>query len=214
MGNWKWPRFRLCQGCQQRFEPVATSRQRARYCSWDCYLKYRVPWNKGRPMHYRTEEARQRGLSGLKGGHGWNKGIPMSLGAKERLSQKMRKLTAEGRCKPPRPSGLEKEFGKILESYFPSEWVYTGDGKSPSHNGLLPDYLHKKRKWVLEIFGDYWHTRTGLPWHQTELGRIMAWNSAGYRCLVLWEHDLRKSPEDELAQRIRQCFHLRALVPP
>lgn len=44
-----------------------------------------------------------------------------------------------------------------------------------------------------ELFGNYFHSGKRLKpndWRRTELGRIMAFNSVGWQCLVIWESEL------------------------
>lgn len=90
-----------------------------------------------------------------------------------------------------RPTKPEIKLKALLDSHFPGEWKYTGDG-SHTIGGFPVDFTNiNGKKAVIELFGDYWHNRPNLKWHQTELGRIMACNSLGFRCLVIWEYELK-----------------------
>jgi len=40
-------------------------------------------------------------------------------------------------------------------------------------------------------------------WHASELGRIMAYNSVGYHCLVVWEHELKELGEKGIVMKLR-----------
>lgn len=94
-----------------------------------------------------------------------------------------------------RPNGPERQLQKILDRYFPHDWKYTGDG-SVTIEGFSPDFTNcNGLKAIIEVFGDYWHNRANNKWYQTELGKMMAYGSLGYKCLVVWEHEL----VDELA---------------
>lgn len=90
-----------------------------------------------------------------------------------------------------KPNTQECRLMEILNSHFPGQWEFTGDGKVIL-NGLIPDFANvNSKKSLIEFFGDYWHSGTKVrDWKGTELGRIMAYNSLGYHCLVIWEHEL------------------------
>ncbi|MBA7591215.1 hypothetical protein ES708_33367 [subsurface metagenome] len=88
-----------------------------------------------------------------------------------------------------KPSRIELKLEDILNRNFPNQYEYTGDGKLII-NGMVPDFCNKDgKKDLIELYGDYWHSPevTQDNWRRTELGRIMAYNSLGYHCLVIWE---------------------------
>lgn len=100
-----------------------------------------------------------------------------------------------------KPNQREKQLDAILQEHFPRAYEYTGDGKLVI-GGMIPDFVNVNgKKDVIELFGDYWHTiKDG--WKDNELGKIMAYNSFGYRCLVIWEHELRD--EQAVVAKVRQ----------
>jgi len=103
-----------------------------------------------------------------------------------------------------RPTVPEKKLAEILNKHFPNEWKYTGDG-SFSIESYWPDFTNcNGRKEVIEVFGDYWHSpvRIGSDWRRSELGRIMAFNSFGYRCLIIWQHELKELTEKAIVEKI------------
>lgn len=101
--------------------------------------------------------------------------------------------------KPNRP---ERKLSHILDTHFPDTWEYVGDGRLII-SGYNPDYANSNgMKELIELFGDYWHIKRVRRWPETELGRIMAYNSLGYRCLVVWEHEL--SDEKAVVNKVRQ----------
>jgi G:T-mismatch repair DNA endonuclease (very short patch repair protein) len=90
-----------------------------------------------------------------------------------------------------KPSSLELEVAKILGD----EWEHVGDGKF-SIGGLVPDFVHRSRKEVLEVFGCYYHT---CPVHFPDaLGgpktspsfRQSVYEANGYKMQFIWEHDI------------------------
>ena len=113
------------------------------------------------------------------------------------------KVLAWSRAQHKKPNEPETSLLEILNRHFSNEWKYTGDG-SLVIGGYIPDFANcNGRKELIEVFGDYWHNRPKTPWHQTELGRIGAYNSLGFRCLVIWEHELKTLPEQEIVEKIR-----------
>ena len=78
--------------------------------------------------------------------------------------------------------------------------------------GLVPDFVNiDGKKEIIEVFGDYWHdsTKRDLSWHATELGRIMAYQAIGYKCLIIWEHELKELSEEQLINKIKLFFRRR-----
>ncbi len=89
-----------------------------------------------------------------------------------------------------RPTLPEKIVWDLLDAYYPGEWEYTGDG-SREINGLFPDFIHRNgSNMVIEVFGDYWHKGEGIPYRNTEEGRIKLLAEVGYETLVIWESAL------------------------
>lgn len=89
-----------------------------------------------------------------------------------------------------KPNTLEQELITLFaENEMPYE--FAGDGKIVI-NGLIPDFINVNgEKKVIELFGEYWHGRQDIKWHQTELGRMMAYNSVGFDCLIIWDKELK-----------------------
>lgn len=104
----------------------------------------------------------------------------------------------------PKPNKVERRLAYLLQRYFPNEWEYTGDGKVVLH-GLIPDFTNKNgRKAVIEMFGDYWHTKKVKSWKDTELGKIMAYKALGFECLIIWEKELKD--EERVISKISNFF--------
>ena len=98
-----------------------------------------------------------------------------------------------------RPNTIETKLDNLLQENFPNEWKYVGNGEIVIGE-LIPDFINiNGRKEVLELFGNYWHDpKTTTDWRRTELGRIMHFNSYGFRCLVIWENDLMSSSSEAI----------------
>jgi hypothetical protein len=91
-----------------------------------------------------------------------------------------------------KPSKLELGVAKNLGD----EWEYVGDGKL-AIGGLVPDFIHRTRKEVLEVFGCYYHA---CPTHfpNAPMGpktspsfRESVYAANGYKMEFLWEHDIK-----------------------
>ena len=87
-----------------------------------------------------------------------------------------------------KPNKLELLLNSLLQSNFPDEWAYTGNGKLII-DGLVPDFANiNGHKAVIEAFGDYWHKG------QNPENRMAKYEKMGYQCLVFWEKDIKKNP--------------------
>lgn len=104
------------------------------------------------------------------------------------------------------PTKPEMKIISICDKYFP-QFEYNGDfSQGVALDGMIPDFINTNgKKQVIEIFGDYWHSSDviGDDWRSSELGRIMAYNSLGYECLILWEHDMNSKSEEQLIEQIK-----------
>ena len=105
-------------------------------------------------------------------------------------------------------TGLERSMTTLLTKMYPDEWRYTGDG-DVIVGGKNPDFVHVKRQLIIETFGDYWHSKAvrGVPEEVEEKSRIDHFAKHGYRCLVVWEHEMQRnvpSVEDRI-RRFVEC---------
>ncbi len=91
-----------------------------------------------------------------------------------------------------KPNRLELEVASMLGQ----EWEYVGKGDLVI-GGLIPDFVHKTRKEVLEVLGCYFHacpehfpnvrmSRTALPSY-----RESVYKKNGYEVNFIWEHQVR-----------------------
>ena len=161
---------------------------------------------KGKNNHFygktHTDEHKRKMSEQLKGKHfscptefkkghtPWNKGL---------TTQDERLLNALRACHS-KPNRKEWQLTELInQNGFP--FKYTGDG-SFVIGGYIPDFVNcNGKKQIIELFGDYWHTKEGITWHQTELGRMMAYAQFGYRTLIVWEHELKEP--NKVTSRIR-----------
>jgi len=101
-----------------------------------------------------------------------------------------------------RPSGPELYLDFLLQNHFPDEWWFVGNGDI-TISGLCPDFIHVNgEKKLIEMFGDYWHTRKNMRYNYTELGRKETFAKQGYMILILWEHEL--NDEQKVIEKIKK----------
>lgn len=107
-----------------------------------------------------------------------------------------------------RPTKPEKRVIKVIKRYN-LPFKYTGDG-GKIIGKLNPDFVHNDgSKKVIEIFGEVYHNpeksfRENIPWYQQEFGRKTYFSQMGYDCLILWESDIRKMSDEEIASKIKE----------
>jgi G:T-mismatch repair DNA endonuclease (very short patch repair protein) len=83
----------------------------------------------------------------------------------------------------------------------PSEFHYCGNGELII-GGKSPDFVSKKRKTLVELFGDYWHRG------EDPRPRIRYFAKYGYRTLVVWERELKN--EEKLRRRLVRFLSVKA----
>lgn len=90
-----------------------------------------------------------------------------------------------------KPNRLEKTILKLLDTYYPNEWKFTGDG-SFTLERLCPDFVNiNGKKQIIEVFGEYWHQEKVKVYNQTEKGRTEAFAKYGYKTLIIWGRELK-----------------------
>jgi len=181
--------------------------------------------------HIHTLEARLKMSESQKGKNIWSKGKQLTSTTRKKMSQAIKKRWQDpeyrvrisqmmkerwadpeyaNRVRPliikansKKPTRPERQLIKLIKKYN-LPFKYTGDG-SFSICGFNPDFVNSNgAKTVIEVFGDYWHSEKKVrSWKETELGRIMAYNSFGFKCIILWEKELNTLPEKLILERIR-----------
>lgn len=91
-----------------------------------------------------------------------------------------------------KPTKPEKELISIIQEY-KLPYKYVGDGSFILGN-LNPDFINVNgKKQIIEVFGRVWHQKLlrNEDWKRSELGRIMVFNSYGFKTLIIWDDELQ-----------------------
>lgn len=102
--------------------------------------------------------------------------------SEEKKNEWMAKIRKSLQCFPNKPKSA---ILSILESIYPGEWKFVGDGQVVI-SGKNPDFINVNgQKKIIELFGDYWH-RGQNPEDRAEM-----FKPYGYETLVIWERELK-----------------------
>jgi len=117
-------------------------------------------------------------------------------------------IKAQMRAREVRPNKLELKLNNLLQTQFPNEWKYVGDGEVII-GGICPDWANVNgEKKLIDLFGCFYH---GCPIHNPnwkprprarEDVRRKIFSNFGYDYLVIWEHELNELPVKELTNKI------------
>lgn len=118
-------------------------------------------------------------------------------GRKELQSEIQKTLWADPDFKNKQVTAMRSGSGNLHPNY-PESWVrdlleFVSPGRWKFNEGELvvagkvPDYYRTDGvRDCIELLGDYWHGTEEEP----EVGRQVLYERAGWRCLILWEHEL------------------------
>lgn len=81
------------------------------------------------------------------------------------------------------PNIPEQKVMAILDRYYPDEWEFIGNN-AYLVGKLNPDFINKKKFYLLEVFGDYWHK------DENPQRRINYFKMFGFNTVVIWEHEV------------------------
>jgi len=97
-----------------------------------------------------------------------------------------------------RPNKPERLLINILESNLPGEFAYNGDySQGVILNRMCPDFINiNGEKCVIEVFGEAFHDPEKawkpISWKSTEQGRLELYGKVGFKCLIIWEKELKE----------------------
>lgn len=90
-----------------------------------------------------------------------------------------------------KPTLPERQLIEIIEEN-KLPYKYVGNG-SFIIEGLNPDFINiDGKKNIIEVFGRVWHETLlrNKDWKRSELGRIMVYNSYGFKTLIIWDDEI------------------------
>jgi very-short-patch-repair endonuclease len=105
-----------------------------------------------------------------------------------------------------KPGPLEQKLIEIINSNN-LPFKYTGNLSTwvGSTIGVKnPDFMSSVgKKQVIELLGEYWHQkRPNIRFHQTAEGTKEHYQKAGFNCLIIWDYEIKKDPQQVL-QKIK-----------
>ena len=83
-----------------------------------------------------------------------------------------------------------------LITYLELPYRYTGNAQFIL-NGKAPDFVHNKKRKIIELFGERWHKP------EEEVQRITEFAASGYQVLVIWQKQLKVKDRKKLIERIK-----------
>ena len=81
-------------------------------------------------------------------------------------------------------------------TYLELPYRYTGNAQFIL-NGKAPDFVHNKKRKIIELFGERWHRP------EEEEVRITEFAASGYQVLVIWLRELKVKNRKKLSERIK-----------
>jgi len=175
-----------CLSCGKEFEVAEGMKERRKFCGLDCYSRYKRKRVKkvclacGKEFEIQESGKKKKFCN-------WDcyRKYLKSEKGREFIERQLKRI---GEVKP---TSLEKAVCELLQNYFPNEWQYVGDGKV-FIAGFVPDFMHKEKRWVIEVNGDYWHSLPRVKVRDEEKKKV--YERYGYKVLEIWEKELTQSP--------------------
>ena len=101
-----------------------------------------------------------------------------------------------------KPTKPERRIIKLIKKNNLS-FYYVGRGEiwfRGKNNIFNPDFIHKSRKLIIEVFGNYWHN---LPDRKKlDKVRLRTYKKYGYKTLIIWESYILENIEDKVLEKI------------
>lgn len=160
---------------------------------------------------HHTSEATKRKISESKKGYRPSEIVRKNMGLvmKEKWSDpdwKEKTLRASARVVANPPSKPEKRLKGLLNKLFPNEYKYVGN-KVLWIGGKNPDFINLKQKKIVELFGEYWHSKEkiGRTRKQEEHRRVKHFAKYGFKTLIVWGKELNNL--ERLERKLRKFHH-------
>ena len=189
--------------CRQIAERIHSTRNAIKHLMIKYHIKGRVGLPIGSPAwnnrHLNFNEIKEMYESGVASSE-----IAHRLGVNRSTITDL--LTNNGMKLPknPRPNALEKRIISVIQQYnLPYE--YTGDSKIWV-NKMNPDFIDKKHRVILEVFGLAWHSPLFSTYKfrrkclLSERERLFS--EAGWKMKVLWDYEMKEMSDEEIISRL------------
>ena len=147
-------------------------------------LRASIPWNKGKIGLQRMSAKTKLKMSVT------HKKRWAQLQSSERRMILKKRLSAKDL-----PNKVEKRLLKFVKHL---GFRYVGDRKFWISYGKLrfnPDFVHRKKKIIIELFGRHWHNDRKI-----DIDRIHAYKKAGFRVLIVWDDVFNKDQKAQVAR--------------
>lgn len=136
----------------------------------------------------------------------WNskRGVKLREEAKQRACKIAIKINEP-------PNKAEKLLLKMLNLNFGSVFKLNFGVTRKIIGRKIPDILHKTKPFIVELFGDHWHSfkRTGRNRNSEVRHRVDFFKKLGYKTAVVWASDLRKGfKRCTIIKRIARTFKI------
>jgi very-short-patch-repair endonuclease len=108
-------------------------------------------------------------------------------------SSKVVRNTAKAQNK--HPNGKETIVLRMFKELGLVNWKFTDTGEY-AYGKKRPDFMDiTKMDKIIEMFGNYWHVDKVRCYEETEEGRIAHFAKYGFKTLIVWESEIKKTPE-------------------
>lgn len=85
----------------------------------------------------------------------------------------------------------------VFERLQPLGFTWEGGGTFWVHHdgrNMNPDFVHRKQKVIVEVFGDYWHR------NESGQDRVDHFANYGWDTFIVWESDFKENPDRSLVE--------------
>jgi len=171
---------------EQKAEAARKYRETLSNWTEDDWENYSLSLRNGHANRTHEEKARTSKKMSLSGKDTW------ASYTEEERNERVRKCWEGVTRRKTFPELLVETY---LNTYYPNEWLYNGQGQASIRvNGKTPDLVHANNKWAILVHGVFFHD----PEKETE--DIKCYTDKGWKCYVIWEYDT--SCEEELAKMV------------
>jgi DNA-directed RNA polymerase subunit RPC12/RpoP len=89
------------------------------------------------------------------------------------------------KCRNAKPNKTERSLSYLIRHSVPNTFRYNGDGRlGITIEGHIPDFVDKKGKRIIELFGEYFHEKSEFE----TLPKL--YEKYGYKTLIIWSQEM------------------------